>query len=159
MNRLTAFPIKQIGLISTFFFICSLALFSEEPEKVKVNVLVILGSKSDKEICPKLKLLAAEIQKKDSSLTGFKLSKTICESIEMGKCKELELVDNKVMKICVNKQLNEDGKMILTIHPPTLGQITYSCKCEKYFPIITTYKTKSDQQQILILAIMAKKCN
>jgi len=44
----------------------------------------------------------------------------------------------------------------MTIKPPTLGEITYSTTCEKFFPIVTRYVTKDKER--LIIAIMVEPC-
>ena len=129
---------------------------SEEP--IKVTVVVILASEKHKEVNEKLKVVAEEIQKKDPNLTGFILVKTVSESIPMGKSGKLKLLPDAEMEVSVHSKLDENGCVTLTIKPPTLGEITYSCKCGRYFPIITKFQPDKNSDEKMILAIMAKPC-
>lgn len=123
---------------------------------IRVTVTVILASTEHKDVDPKLKELAAEVQKRDKNLKGFKLIETIGKSIAVGDTAKFALVDKQELKVKVEKPKDENGRVGLTIKPPELGEITYTCACEKFFPIVTPYKTKAGET--LIIAVMAKPC-
>src|SRR6266545_775257 len=120
---------------------------------IRVTVTVILATTANKEIDPKLKELAAEVQKRDKSLTGFKLAETTGKSIAVGDSAKFALVDKQELKVKIEKSKDENGRVGLTVKPPELGEITYTCACEKFFPIVTPYKTKIGET--LIIAVMA----
>jgi len=100
-------------------------------EPIQVVVLVILATDQNSEVSERLKEIAAEIRKKDPQLTGFSLQTTL----------------NKT---------DDAGRMTITVKPPKLDEITYTCTCGKFFPIITNHYT-IDKQRVII-AVMAKPC-
>jgi len=123
---------------------------------IRVTVTVVLASTEDKTIDPKLKDLAAEVQKRDKKYTGFKHIETTAKSIAVGDSAKFDLVEKQELKVKVEKSKDENGRVGLTVKPPDLGEITYTCACEKFFPIVTPYKTKNGET--LIIAVMAKPC-
>lgn len=123
---------------------------------IRVTVTVVLASTTDKVVEPKLKELAAEVQKRDKSFTGFKQVDSAAKSIAVGDSAIFDLVDKQELKVTVVKSKDENGRVGLTVKPPELGEIKYCCACEKYFPIVTPYKTKKGET--LIIAVMAKPC-
>jgi len=128
-------------------------------EEVEVKVLAILVSEEHKEVHPKLKEFAKEVQKKDSNLTGFKLARTTVESLDLGETKKFPLVNGQVVEVTVNKERNEKGRITLTIKPPKLDQITYECACDKFFSMATQhYVGKGKDKEQLFIAVMAKPC-
>lgn len=141
---------------SLFLFVTPLA-FAEEP--IRVTVVVILASEKHKEVNEKIKAVAEEVQKNHPNLTGFRLSKTLSESVEKGKTHTFKLPGDATMEVAVHAQADQNGCSTLTIKPPTLGEITYNCKCGKYFPVITKFQPNKDSEEKMILAIMAKPCS
>lgn len=130
-----------------------------KPDQVEVKVLAILASDQHKEIHPKLAEFAKQVQKKDSALTGFKLDRTTAERLELGEMKTFPLVGKEVVEVTVNKERNEKGRVMLTIKPPGLDQITYECACDRFFSVATQYYVgKGKEKQQLFIAIMAKPC-
>lgn len=123
---------------------------------IRVTVTVILASTESKVVDPKLTDLAAEVQKRDKKLTGFKVVETIGKSIPVGESAKFTLVDKQELKVKIEKSKDEKGRVGLTVKPPELGEITYTCSCEKFFPIVTPYKTKAGET--LIIMVMAKPC-
>jgi hypothetical protein len=128
-------------------------------EPIRVTVVVILASEKHKEVNEKIKAVADEVQKNHPNLTGFKLSKTLSESVAKGKTHTFKLPGDSKMEVSVHASLDLNGCATLTIKPPTLGEITYNCKCGKYFPILTKFQPDKDSEEKMILAIMAKPCN
>ena len=128
-------------------------------EKIDVQVLAILVSENHKEVHPKLVAFAKLVQVKEPNLTGFKLELTTADPLELGKTKSFPLVDQKAVEVTVNKDRNEKGRIMLTITPPGLNQITYECACNKFFSMATQhYVGKGKDRQQLFIAIMASPC-
>lgn len=123
---------------------------------VRVTVVVVLATGANTNVDPKLKDLAKEVQKRDPKLTGFQLVSSAGQSIPVGKSVAFELIDKKELKVKVEKPKDEEGRVGLTIKPPQLGEISYTCMCDKFFPVVTPYKTKKGET--LIIAVMAKPC-
>jgi hypothetical protein len=129
---------------------------AEEP--VRITVVIVLASESHKEVNDKIKEVADAVQQKHPNLTGFKLQRTLVENIERGKTGTFKLPGDAKMEVSVHSQLDENGCLTLTIKPPTLGEITYHCKCGRYFPILTKFQPNKETDEKMILAIMAKPC-
>ena len=105
---------------------------------------------------PKLVDLAKEVQKRDETLTGFKIKATEAKSIPIGDGHCFELLENQVLKVRVERSRDADGRINLTIRPPGLEHITYHCTCGKFFPVVTPHQTTGGE--VLIIAVMAKPC-
>ncbi|MCI0704241.1 MAG: hypothetical protein L0241_24550 [Planctomycetia bacterium] len=123
---------------------------------VRVTVVIVLATTENNVVDPKLVELAKEVQKRDPKLTGFKLVATESKSIPVGNSATVTLVDKKQLKMKVEKQKDENGRISLTLMPPGMDPVTYACACDKFFPVVTPYRTKSGEQ--LIIAVMAKPC-
>jgi len=129
---------------------------SRADDEVKVTVLAILGSSVDDKVCPKCAPIAREIQKRDPSLTGFHIERTTTKAIGVGKSARFPLVDSEDVVVTIEASLDNQGKISLTIEPPTLGAITYSCRCGKFLPVLTRHRTAAGDR--LIVGIMAEPC-
>jgi hypothetical protein len=129
---------------------------ANEAAPVRVTVVVVLASAENTTVDPKLKELAAEVQKRDKKLKGFKVLETSAKSIAVGDSAKFSLVEKQELSIKVEKPKDENGRVGMTIKPPELGEIKYTCACDKYFPIVTSYKTKSGET--LIILVMSKPC-
>lgn len=125
-------------------------------DPVKVTVVVVLASTENSGVDPKLVELAKEVQKRDDKLKGFKLVSSEAKSVPVGDATMFKLVDKQELKVKVEKPKDDNGRVSLTIKPPELGEVTYACSCEKFFPVVTPYKTKTGE--VLIVAVMAKPC-
>jgi hypothetical protein len=125
-------------------------------DPVRVTVVVVLATTENTTIDPKLADLAKEVQKRDEKLLGFKLVSSEAKSVPVGDSVTFKLVDKQELKVKVEKPKDDNGRVGLTIKPPELGEVTYKCSCEKFFPVVTPYKTKAGE--VLIVAVMAKPC-
>jgi hypothetical protein len=125
-------------------------------DPVRVTVVVVLATSENAKVDPKLADLAKEVQKRDPKLTGFKLAATDAESIPVGDSHTFELVEKQELKVKVEKSKDKDGRISLTVKAPGLEKLTYCCTCDKFFPVVTPYTTKSGE--VLIVAVMAKPC-
>ena len=125
-------------------------------DPVRVTVVVVLATTENTGVDPKLVELAKEVQKRDDKLLGFKLVSSEAKSVPVGDSIAFMLVDKQELKVKVEKPKDDNGRVSLTIKPPELGEVTYACTCEKFFPVVTPYKTKAGE--VLIVAVMAKPC-
>ena len=123
---------------------------------IRVTVVVVLATADNKTVDPKLKELAKEVWKRDKTLTGLKLVDSLAKSIPPGESAEFPLVEKQRLKVTVDKPKDKDGRVGVTIKPPELGEISYACTCDKFFPVVTPYKTKKGET--LIVVVMAKPC-
>ena len=138
-------------VLSAFLFVtCP----GEDP--VRVTVVIVLATTENATVDPKLKELAKEVQKRDPKLTGFKLVATECKSIPVGGAETINLTDQQQLKLQVDKAKDANGRISLTLNPPAMEAVTYACACDKFFPVVTPYRTKAGEQ--LIIAVMAKPC-
>jgi hypothetical protein len=143
----------SIRCLSSFvlFFIAS----SAGADEVKVTVLAILATEKNSTVDADLKDIAERVQKQEPKLTGFRQGRQSSKSVAVGDAKEsFGLVEDQVVTVSVEAVKN--NKIRMTIKPPTLGEITYSTTCEKFFPIVTRYVTKDKER--LIIAIMVEQC-
>ena len=128
----------------------------EVDKPVRVTVVVILASTEHKTINPKLKTLAKEVQKRNDEFTGFKISATLDKSIAIGAVHNFALPEMQTAKVTVANGKDKDGRIEITVKLPELDEVTYTCVCEKFFPIVTPYKLKSGET--VMVAILAKPC-
>jgi hypothetical protein len=130
--------------------------FCPTEEPVRVTVVVVLATTQDIGVDKRLVDLAKEVQKRDSTLIGFKVVATEAKSIPVGDGHSFELLEKQVVKVRVERPKDENGRVSLAIRAPGLEKITYGCACGKFFPIVTPYMTKNGE--VLIIAVMAKPC-
>jgi hypothetical protein len=128
-------------------------------DEIDVKVLAILATEHDKEVDRKLTQFAKHVQKKDPALTGFRLDRSIGDTLKLGETKKFVVTGGQVVEVTVNKERNEKGRITLTIKPPKLNQITYECVCDKYFSIATEYYVgKGKDRAQLFIAVKASPC-
>ncbi|MBX9583089.1 MAG: hypothetical protein K2X87_22510 [Gemmataceae bacterium] len=123
---------------------------------VRVTVVAVLATADNATVDPKLTDLAKEVRKRDKSLTGFRVAKCEAKSIPVGESLTFCLVEKQELTVTVDRPKDKDGRVGLTIQPPEMGEITYLCTCDKYFPVVTPYKTKAGET--LIVLVMGKPC-
>jgi hypothetical protein len=135
------------------FFIAS----SAAAEEVKVTVLAIFATDKNSTIDADLKEIAERVQKQEPKLTGFRQGRQSSKSVAVGdgSKESFALAEDQVVTVSVEAVMKKE-KIRMTIKPPTLGEITYSTTCEKFFPIVTRYVTKDKER--LIIAIMVEQC-
>ncbi|HEV3145870.1 MAG TPA: hypothetical protein VGZ47_18415 [Gemmataceae bacterium] len=134
-----------------------LAATRADDDKIEITVLAILASEKNNSVDDRLKDVAKEIQKKEPALIGFKEERVTKKSIKIGDKATFPLVDEKEVVVILTERDPKDGRVTVTIKPPTVGDITYICCCGKFFPVITRYVTKADER--LIVAVMVKPCH
>jgi hypothetical protein len=128
-----------------------------DPGPVRVTVVVVLATGQNATVDPKLADLAKEVRKRDPKLTGFKLVKSEGKSIPVGESATFKLVDRTELVVTVDQPKDAAGRIGLTVQPPDLGEISYTCTCDKFFPVVTPHRTKAGET--LIVVVMAKPCS
>jgi hypothetical protein len=127
-----------------------------DENNIKVTVVAILASTTDKKIDKELKDFAQEMRKKDPTLTGFVVERSSSQSMKVGEKATFTLLDKKSVEVELREKNPKTNRVSLTITPPTLGEIAYTICCEKYFPVCTGYQTKDGRK--LIVAVMVAPC-
>jgi hypothetical protein len=125
-------------------------------QPIQVTILVVLATDKDAVINERIKEIAAVAREKDPNLTGFAWANTIRESIKMGGSINITVIEKAKCEVTVNAKTDDEGRVTLTVKPPKVDQITYSCTCGKFLPILTDYYTADKKR--LIIAIMARPC-
>ena len=150
---------RQVLLIGFVLVVAGILAMAADPPppSVRVTVVVVFACSGHKEVHPKLTALAQEVQKKNEKWTGFKLAATLQKSIPVGESDTFELVEGQNLKVTVDKPKDKTGRIGMTLDAPGLGEIQYSCVCDKFVPVITPHVTKTGEQ--LIIAVLAKPCS
>lgn len=143
--------------------ICALSIVSAaialpgraSAQDVRVTVIAVMASDKSKDVNPKLKDLAREVSNREPGLTEYQLGNTVSKEISIGQKEVVDLIEKKV-SADVRLIAKDDSKKRVTIEvkPPLVKAITYSTCYDKFFPIITSYR--SDSGERLIIAIMVK---
>jgi len=128
----------------------------DKPAAIRVTVVVILATTENNVVDKKLTELAKEMKKRDSDFTGFALHSTLLKSIPVGEDHTFDLIDEQTLKIAISDSKDEHGRVAITATPLSGKDVSYTCVCDKFVPIITGHKTKDKQQ--LIVAINARPC-
>lgn len=129
-------------------------LAGDEPRvKVRVCVVAVLATTQNKVVDEKLECLAKEVQKKDPSLTGFRLERCSSQVLSVGDKIKFRLVDSEVAEVSIHKGPGKNDRVSLTIKPPMMGEVDYNSCCGKYFPIITRYQTKDHERLIIAVGV------
>jgi hypothetical protein len=123
---------------------------------VRVTIVVVLADNQPGGVDPLLEELAREIRKREPQLRRFRIHAIEAQSILPARQGVFTLVDKQQAVIRVEAYPDEKGRARLTLTAPGIDQLTYSCVCDKYFPVVTNYRTAQGER--LIVAIMAKPC-
>src|SRR4051795_12628906 len=82
-------------------------------DEIEVKVLAILASEHHTTVDPKLTEFAKQVQRKEPSLTGFKLDHSSGDTLKLGQTKKFPLSGDEVVEVTVNKDRNEKGRITL----------------------------------------------
>lgn len=156
---------RAFGLLA---LVCGLTLptmlCADDPKKekdkdapVRVTVVVILATTENNVVDKKLTDLATEMQKLYPDLVGYKLSDTLQKSIPVGDSFTFDLLEKQTLKVTIDKPKDKNGRVGLTVSPSSGDAVSYNCTCDKFFPLMTGYKTKGGAK--LVVAVGAKPCN
>jgi hypothetical protein len=121
---------------------------------MKVTVVTILASDQHEKVDAKLKDIATAVTKREPTLTGFRLERSTCKKIQTGEKLTFPLPEDNSVNVTLNAPKEKETRPSLTVKPPSVGEISYSCCTGKYFPIVTRYVTK--ERERLIIAVMIK---
>ncbi len=123
---------------------------------VSVTVVIILATDKHEKVDPKLKELAAEVQKREEKLTGYKLSRNRVQ-VDSGGRHHHDQPD---------RQADDEGdgepcEGRAGPHHAVTGTAEHGCgelrlHVRQVLPIVTPHRTKTGEQ--LIIAVMAKPC-
>ncbi|WP_162657626.1 hypothetical protein [Tuwongella immobilis] len=80
----------------------------------------------------------------------------MARSIPIGDQSVFPLVEKAELLVVVEAAVSEDRRVNLSITPPQMKAITYTCRCGKFFPILTRHQTESGER--LIIGIMGEPC-
>lgn len=127
-----------------------------DDDEVKVTIVGILASSRHKDIDKRLVAVAPELKKKDSTWTGFKIERIICETIKVGGKCTVDIMDDYKVTIVVKQRDPDTGCVSLLVKPDGLGELVYKCCCGKFLPYLTPHVTKDKDR--LVIAIMSKTC-
>ncbi len=128
----------------------------EPAHPVRITVVTVLATAANATVDPPLAELAKEVQKRDPALTGFRIHATDAKSLAPGDSATFDLVDRQKLQVKVERPRDENGRVALKIRPPGLGEVTYTCTCDRFFPVVTTHRTR--EGETLIVAVMARPC-
>jgi len=150
--------LRRVRRYSIFVFVLAAATLVPGhafTQDVRVTVIAILASDRSTEIDPKLKEVAKEVQKREPSLTGFRLEKTEVRNINIGQKESIALFAKEGHATDVKLIAKDDSKKKVTIEvkPPMIGAITYATVYDKFFPIVTRAVINGER---LIVAVMVK---
>ena len=126
-------------------------------ELVKVTVVAVLASDRHAKVDPRLQELARELQKRDPTLTGFRVGRVTVLPLKVGQKDTFPLTDDASAEVTLLQPEGKEQKTRLSIKPPQMGEFVIETCCGKFFPIFTRYRTEKGQEQ-LILAVMVKPC-
>ena len=129
----------------------------EKDAPVRVTVVAVLATTETNVVDKQLTDLATEVQKKYPDLVGFKLNETLQKSIPVSDSHTFDLLEKQTLKVTIDKPKDKNGRVGLTVTPPGGEAVTYTCACDKFFTLVTTFKTKDGRR--LIVAVGAKPCN
>ncbi len=150
MIRLVRCPIA----FAIFFTMAGLS--RADDEQIKVTVVAILASSTEKKVDKELTELAQEMRKKDPSLTGFVVERSTYKAMKIGEKATFTFLDKQDVEVELREKSAKTNRVSLSITPPTLGEIAYTTCCGKYFPVCTNYQTKDNKK--LIIAVMVAPC-
>jgi hypothetical protein len=127
-------------------------------DDVQVALVAILATSDAKnpKVDAGLENIARRVQKKYPDLTRFHMAQMTSQSVTVGRPETFKLVDDQSARVVVEQAADKNDHVRLTVTPPELRAITYTTCCGKYFPIVTPYHTKKQEQ--LIMAIMVSPC-
>lgn len=143
-------------LLATLLLLAGSAGRAADPP-VRVTVVAVLASADHAAVDPKLAALAQELRKRHPKWTGFRLAAALQKSIPVGESATFALADGQSMKVTIDTPKDQSGRIGITLYPPGLDEIQYTCVCDKFVPLITPHVTKAGER--LVIAVLAKPCN
>jgi hypothetical protein len=135
----------------------SLGAPARAEDDVHITVVSILATTKNDKVDPRVACVANEMKKIDSTLTGFSVARVTNKELRIGKKDCFEAVEGQDVCVTAEKRCEKDPKRVcLKVEAPSLGPITYTTCCGKFFPVVTRYKTKGGD--LLIIAVGVNAC-
>ncbi len=127
-------------------------------EDVQVAVVAILATSdaNNPKVDAGLENIARRVQKKYPDLNRFHMAQMTSQGVTVGREETFKLVDDQSARVVVEQPADKNDHVRLTVKAPELRAITYTTCCGKFFPIVTPYRTKKQEQ--LIMAVMVSPC-
>ncbi len=149
-------PIRILSRAIAVLFTTGAPLLAADDE-VRISVVAILATTRNKTVDKRVECIAKEMKMIDPTLTGFSVARMTCKSVAIGSKDCFEVVDGKDVCVTAQKRCEKDKTHVcLKVEAPTLGAITYTTCCNKFFPMVTRYKNKDGD--LLIIAVRVKSC-
>jgi hypothetical protein len=145
-----------IFAVLTLAGLASVQACPDETKKIKITLVVILASEDEGTIDPRLKTIAAEVQKLNPKLKSFCLKTMQSKSVKPNEKVLWPLVEEKEAVMTVKQVADGENLIRLTVTAPSMGEIEYQTVCGKFLPIVTRFHTKDRAR--LILAIRVQPC-
>jgi hypothetical protein len=118
--------------------------------------VVVLATTENNVVDKKLTALAKETSKRNPDLVGFTLHNVVQKSIPVGDTHTFELMEKQTLAVSIDKPRDQGGRIGMTLTTTDGSSVSYTCVCDRFFPIITEHKTKCGRT--LIVAVGAKPC-
>jgi hypothetical protein len=145
---------RRLGLLA--LAVAGLFPVAARAENVQVTVLVILASEQDTKADLRLQCIAQQVRKKYPELKGLRVEGILHESVQVGKKKTFELIGGQKATINVLHGCDEEERIGLTVKVKGFGEMDYKCRCGKFLPLMTEYRTKDNER--LLVAIRVAPC-
>lgn len=125
-------------------------------QPVRITVVTVLATDKNATVDTRLTELAKAIQAGDKKLTGFKYHASEAKSVAPGDKTTFDLINGHKLEVKVQRARDENDRVSLAIRPPGLGEVTYTCTCDRFFPVVTPHRTRDGET--IIIAVMARPC-
>lgn len=129
---------------------------ADQPGPVRVTVVVVLATPDNNVVDAKLAGLAKAVEKRHPDLVGFKLYGVLQKSIAVDGSHTFDLLGGQTLAVAVDKPRDKIGRVGLTVTAASGTAVSYTCVCDKFFPLVTDYKTPCGKT--LVVAVGAKPC-
>ena len=138
-----------------------LTAHAADPEKekkapIRVTVVVVRATTENNVVDVKLTTLAKAVQARDASLVGFKLDSVLQKSIPVGDAHTFDLLEQQTLKVTIDEPKDKNGRVGMTVTASTGESVSYTCVCDRFFPLMIKHRTKGGEQ--VIVAVGAKPC-
>jgi hypothetical protein len=148
--------LRTLPLAAAILFVTVTPVLAADDD-VHISVVAILATTKNKTVDPRVACVANEMKTVDPTLTGFSVARMTCKDVAIGAKDCFEVVDGKKVCVTAEKRCEKDpSRVCLKVEAPTLGAITYTTCCGKFFPLVTRYKNSDGD--LLIIAVRVKTC-
>ena len=96
---------------------------ADTADETRVCVVAIIATDRNTTVDEKIKCIAKEVQKKEPTLTGFRMATTNCKPLTAGARESFPLVEGEVASVVVDGKCKGE-RVRLTVKAPLMGEIT-----------------------------------